>query len=42
MKIQAAVDAADVWEIELESKHGLSNLEACVWCVGLVAEVIFV
>ena len=37
MKIRAAVDAADVWELELESKHGLSDLEACV-CVGLVAK----
>ena len=33
MKIRAAVDAGDNWELDLERKHGLSDMEACV-CVG--------
>lgn len=37
MKLRAAVDAVDNWELDLENKHGLSDLEACV-CVGLVAK----
>ena len=37
MKLRAAVDAGGKWESELETKHGLSDLEACV-CVGLVAK----
>ena len=37
LKIRAVVDAGETWELELESKHGLSDLEACV-CVGLVAK----
>jgi hypothetical protein len=37
MELRAAIDAGGKWELELETKHGLSDFEACV-CVGLVAK----
>ena len=37
MKLRAVADAERKWELELESVHGLSDLEACV-CVGIVAK----
>ena len=37
MELRAAVEAGSKWEEDLESVHGLSDLEAAV-CVGLVAK----
>jgi hypothetical protein len=37
MKLRAVADAGRKWELELESVHSLSDLEACV-CVGIVAK----
>ena len=37
LKIRAAIDAGDKWELDLERVHGLTDEQACV-CVSVVGQ----